>query len=103
MAEEVKQQQQQLTEKKPVKRCHGNRKLQRFRRRCRSKGMNNQAIEMLMLIKKAKQPTDQDSPQIDSDEKEGQEDEQEEGMDDSNTIDTEIVIDMSMFFEDQVR
>ena len=63
--------------------------------------MNNQAIEM--LIKRAKQSTDQGSPQIDSDEKEGQEDEQEEGMDDSNTTDTEIVIDMSMFFEDQVR
>lgn len=101
MAEEV--QQQPLTEKKRVKRCHGNRKLQRFRRRCRSKGMNELAIEMLMLIKQAEQSVQQNSSQVDGDEKEGKEKEQEEGMDHSHTTDTGMVIDMSMFFENQVR
>ncbi|CAF1302974.1 unnamed protein product, partial [Rotaria sordida] len=38
--------------KKKKKKCHGNRKLQHFRRKCRAKGMTDQAIEMLILLKK---------------------------------------------------
>ena len=60
-----------LIEKKRVKGYQDNRKSQRFRRKCRSKGMNNQAIEMMMLIKKAKQSIHQNPPQVDGDEKEG--------------------------------
>ncbi|CAF1241622.1 unnamed protein product [Rotaria sordida] len=38
--------------KKKKNTCHGNRKLQHFRRKCRAKGMTDQAIEMLILLKK---------------------------------------------------
>ena len=38
--------QQQYTNKK--KKCRGNRKLQRFRRKCRKNGMNNDTIEMII-------------------------------------------------------
>jgi hypothetical protein len=43
-------QQSLITNKK--KRCHGNRQLQRFKRKCRARGMNEKAIEMLSSIKK---------------------------------------------------
>lgn len=33
------------------KRCHGNRQLQRFKRKCRARGMNKQAMEILLSIK----------------------------------------------------
>ena len=36
--------------KNKKQKCHGNRKLQRFRRQCRQKGMTNQAIETLISI-----------------------------------------------------
>ncbi|CAF2967501.1 unnamed protein product [Rotaria sp. Silwood2] len=38
---------------KKKKKCLGNRKLHNFTRKCRAKGMNDQAIEMLLLLKKA--------------------------------------------------
>ena len=93
---------QQLTGKKRTKKCHGNRKLQRFRKKWRSRGMNDRAIEMLLLIKNASNSMEQDTQQEQRD-KEENEDEGENGIDDSNTTNAEIVIDMSMFFEDQVR
>jgi len=39
---------QQPTVKKPRKKCHGNAKLQRFRRRCRAKGLNAKSITNLI-------------------------------------------------------
>ena len=46
MSEEVEEQQQQLVKKKQkrIKRCHGNRKIQRFRKKCRAKGMKSATI-----------------------------------------------------------
>jgi hypothetical protein len=40
--------QQQPIEKKSRKKCHGNAKLQRFRKRCRARGMNAKAITNLI-------------------------------------------------------
>lgn len=37
--------------KKKKKKCRGNRKLQRFRRHCRDKGLNNETIEILLTFK----------------------------------------------------
>lgn len=42
--------QQQLKKKRH---CHGNRKLQRFRKACRAKGLCDQRIKMLMEIHQA--------------------------------------------------
>ena len=93
MTKEVKQQ-QQLTKKKQIKKCHGNRRLQRYRRRCRAIGMNNQTIEMLMNIHKAIRSMHQDNQQIHEDE--------EKKMVDSPTMNTQSNSDMSMLFENQV-
>jgi len=79
--------------KSKKKKCRGNRKLQRFRRKCRAKGMNDQAIEMLMWIKKANRSVHQNNQQI-----------HEEQMDSSFTTNMESNnINMSMISENQVR
>ncbi|CAM4813315.1 unnamed protein product [Rotaria magnacalcarata] len=59
--------QQQLKKKKN----RGNRKLQHFRRRCRAKGMNNHAIEMLTLVKKMNGSVHQNNQQIDKEKTDG--------------------------------
>jgi hypothetical protein len=76
--------------KNKKKNCHGNRALQRFKRKCRAKRMNNQAIEMLMSINKTNRSIHQNNQQI-----------HQEDMDDSFIINTES--DMSMSLENQVR
>ncbi|CAF4721944.1 unnamed protein product [Rotaria sp. Silwood1] len=55
------------------KKCHGNRRLQRFRKRCRARGMNDQTIKMLLTmhstdnsIHQANQETDKDKDMDDS-------------------------------------
>jgi hypothetical protein len=70
--------------------CHGNRPLQCFKRKCRAKGMNNQAMEMLMSIKKGNKLVHQNNQQT-----------HQEDMDDSFTINTES--NMLMLLENQVR
>ncbi|CAF4149969.1 unnamed protein product [Rotaria sp. Silwood2] len=57
--------------KKKKKKCHGNRKLQRYRRRCQAKGMNDRAIELLMLIKKANKSVHQNTQETHEDQKNG--------------------------------
>ncbi|CAF4124668.1 unnamed protein product [Adineta steineri] len=57
----VQEQQEANEMKKKKKKCRGNRKLQHFRRKCRAKGMNNQAIEMLISIKQANTSVDQNT------------------------------------------
>ena len=44
--------QQKLTGQKQTKRCRSNRRLQRFKRKCRSQGMNEHVTEMLTTIQK---------------------------------------------------
>jgi hypothetical protein len=51
--------------KNKKKKCRGNRKLQHFKRKCRAKGMDNQAIEMLMSIKKGNTSVHQTSQEAD--------------------------------------
>jgi len=93
MTKEVnKQYQQQLTEKQQIKKCHGNRRLQRFRRKYRSKGMNNQTIEMLLNIHQGTTSVYQDNQQIHKQE--------EKEMDDSSSLNTQkSVINMLMLSE----
>ncbi|CAF2145929.1 unnamed protein product [Rotaria magnacalcarata] len=59
--------QQQLKKRK----SYGNRKLQRFRRKCRARGVNDHTIEMLTLVKKVNGSAHQDIQQIDEDKKDG--------------------------------
>lgn len=82
--------QQQQPKKK--KKSRGNRKLQRFRRKCRSKEINNQGIELLMKIQKANRLVHQDNQQI-----------HEEEKNDSTVMNTESAIKFSMLPENQVR
>ena len=49
--EQTQKQQQQHINK--VKKCHGNRRLQRFRRKCRKQGMNNDTIQSLIVHQQA--------------------------------------------------
>ena len=93
MSKENKQ--QQLTEKKQVKKCRGNRRLQRFNRKCRSKGMNNQTIQMLLKQHPTTGLIHQDHQQ---------KHEEEEEMDNSSIMNKQShITNISILFENQVQ
>jgi hypothetical protein len=51
--------------KKKKKKCRGNRKLQRFKRKCWAQGMNSEAIEMLLSIKNENRSVNQYDQKLD--------------------------------------
>lgn len=55
-------------------------------------------MEMMLLIKNASESIAQDTQQLQCDQEE-----EDEGMDDSDTANAAIHLNMSTFFEDQVR
>ncbi|CAF2928481.1 unnamed protein product [Rotaria sp. Silwood2] len=57
--------------KKKTKKCRGNRKLQRYTRRCQAKGMNDQAIEMLMLLRQVNKSVHQNTQETHENQKDG--------------------------------
>jgi hypothetical protein len=74
------------------KKCHGNRKLQRFKRNYRKKGMNDQTIEMLLAMHQAIKSVHQDTQIM-----------YEEKMDDDSFIsNVDRNSNMSMSSENQV-
>jgi len=101
MTEQVKLQQQQqfLTAKKHVKRCHGNRRLQRLRKKYRSRGINEQELEILVKMHQSIQSLQQNNlPIIKNDNS------NEEDKNNSYTINTKDPINnMSMHMKNQVR
>jgi len=101
MTEQVKLQQQQqfLIAKKHVKRCHGNLRLQRLRKKYRSRGINEQELEILVKMHQSIQSLQQNNlPIIKNDNS------NEEDKNNSYTINTKDPINnMSMHMKNQVR
>jgi hypothetical protein len=76
-----------------VRKCHGNQRLQRLKRRYRSKGMNDQAIELLLKFRQANRSSLPDHLKV-----------QEENINKSSIVKkTDMVTNISMLFENQVR
>ncbi len=95
MTKEVNKQnqQQQVRKTNQIKKCHGNRRLQCLKRRYRSKGMNDQAIEMLLKFHQANRSSLPDHSKL-----------QEENMNNFSIVKkTDMVTNISMLFENQVR
>jgi len=107
MAEKVKlQQQQQLSiAKKRVKRCHGNRRLQRLRKKYRSRGINEQELEILVNMHQAIESLHQNNlPSINNDDQVEDDNSNKKDKNDSYIINTKDHINnMSMLVENQVR
>jgi hypothetical protein len=71
-----KQTQLQSIEMKQRKKCHGNRKLQRFRKRCRRNRMNHPLMEVLMTshaVIRQFHPNDHESNEEEEEEEEEKE------------------------------
>lgn len=87
-----KQQQQPVRKTNQIKKYHGNQQLQSLKRRYRSKGMNDQAIDMLLKFHQANRSSLPDHSKV-----------QEKNMNDSSILkNTDMVANKSMLFENQV-